>query len=145
KPHRHGAGLDRDAALPFQFHVVERLVAHFAQLQRAGLFEHPIGERALAVVDMRHDRVIANVFTVDGRHAVSSLLRRSCFVLCCILLQWSRNPGSTDNSLSVSRSDKRVQFQRSSEAVPISLNACPDPSCAGSTLTTVRATRPSLL
>ena len=56
-----GAGLDGDAALAFQVHVVEHLVLKFAFGDGAGAHEQAIGERALAVVDVGDDGEIANL------------------------------------------------------------------------------------
>ena len=52
--------LDRDAALALEIHRVEHLRLHLAGLQRAGQLEETIGERRLAVVDVRDDRKIAD-------------------------------------------------------------------------------------
>ena len=53
--------LDGDAALALQVHGVEDLRRHLALLQRAGHFEQPVGQRRLAVVDVRDDREITNM------------------------------------------------------------------------------------
>jgi len=46
---RDGAGLDRDAALALQVHVVEDLVLHLARRNGVALFKKPIRQRRLAV------------------------------------------------------------------------------------------------
>ncbi len=51
----HGVGLDSDAPLALQIHGVQHLFHHFALLQRAGGFEQTVGERRLAVIDVRDD------------------------------------------------------------------------------------------
>ena len=56
-----GMRLDRDAALALEVHRVEHLRLHLARLQGAGDFEEAIGQRRLAVVDVRDDREIADV------------------------------------------------------------------------------------
>jgi hypothetical protein len=53
--HARRLGLDRDAALALDVHLVEELVAPLARLEGAGDVEQAVGERALAVVDVRHD------------------------------------------------------------------------------------------
>ena len=53
-----------------QLHVVERLLAHFAFIERAGFFQQAIGQRAFAVVDVSNDREIANMFAVGVRHEI---------------------------------------------------------------------------
>ena len=63
----HGLGLDRDAPFALEVHLVEVLRPHVAALDRMGDLEHPVGQRRLAVVDMRHDAEVADVRGV-GRH-----------------------------------------------------------------------------
>jgi hypothetical protein len=55
-----GVGLDRDAALTFEVHVVKDLAFHLALGQRAGQLEQAVGESRFAVIDVRDDREIAN-------------------------------------------------------------------------------------
>ena len=52
--------LDGDAALALEIHRVEDLRFHLARLQRAGHLEKAIGQRRLAVVDVRDDGEIAD-------------------------------------------------------------------------------------
>ena len=58
--------LDRDAALALEVHRVEHLRFHLARLQRAGDLEEAVGERRLAVVDVRDDREVADEALVHG-------------------------------------------------------------------------------
>ncbi len=44
--------LDRDAALALEVHRVEVLGPHVAGLDRPALLEHPVGQRALSVIDV---------------------------------------------------------------------------------------------
>ena len=72
EPHR--ARLDRDSALALEVHRIEELILRLAHRERAGALEDPIGERGLAVIDMRDDRKITNRggfghFNSDGRVA----------------------------------------------------------------------------
>ncbi len=53
-------GLDRDAALALEIHVVEHLRCHIAVGHRAGQFEQAVGERRLAVIDVGDDREVAD-------------------------------------------------------------------------------------
>ena len=53
-------GLDGDAALALDVHLVEELVAGLALGERARDLEDAIGERRLSVVDVRDDREIPN-------------------------------------------------------------------------------------
>ena len=55
-----GAGLHGDAAFAFDVEIVEQLVFEFALRDRPGLEQQLVRERALAVVDVGHDREVAN-------------------------------------------------------------------------------------
>ena len=52
--------LDGDAALALEVHGVEDLRLHLARLQRAGHLEEAVGQRRLAVVDVRDDGEVAD-------------------------------------------------------------------------------------
>ena len=56
-----GRGLDGDAALALQVHVVEDLVLELALGDGPGAHEQAVGQRALAVVNVGDDREIANL------------------------------------------------------------------------------------
>ena len=58
--HGNRFAFDGDAPLPFQFHGIENLVHHVALRVHAGFFQNPVGQRRLAVIDMRDDAEIAN-------------------------------------------------------------------------------------
>ena len=62
----HGAGLDGDAALALQIHVVQQLLFHLALVHRVGLFQNAVGQGGLAVVDVGDDAEIANVISCQG-------------------------------------------------------------------------------
>src|SRR4051812_49731037 len=62
----NGLRLDRDAALPLEVHRVEQLRAHVAARDGVRLLEDAIRERRLAMVDVRDDREIADVFLVHN-------------------------------------------------------------------------------
>ena len=57
---RDRPGLDGDPALALQVHVVEQLLAKLARRDRPRLEQELVGQRALAVVDVRDDREIAD-------------------------------------------------------------------------------------
>ena len=59
-------GLDGDAALALQIHRVEHLRGHLALAQRAGQFQQAVGQRRLAVVDVRNDAEISDVLGIHG-------------------------------------------------------------------------------
>ena len=53
-------GLDRDAALALEVHRVQDLRAHFALAERTGKFQQAVGQRGLAVVNVRDNAKIAD-------------------------------------------------------------------------------------
>ena len=53
--------LDRDAFFLLQIHRVEHLVFHFPLIERMRPLEHPVGQRALSVIDMGDDAEIPDV------------------------------------------------------------------------------------
>ena len=59
--HAHRLRLDRDPALALEVHRVEHLRAHLALRDGVRQLEDAVGERRLAVVDVRDDREIADV------------------------------------------------------------------------------------
>src|SRR5262249_21428670 len=61
----HGLRLDGDAALALDVHGIEDLLHHLALGETAGRLDQPVGQRRLAVVDMRDDGEVADIF--DGR------------------------------------------------------------------------------
>ena len=50
--HPDGPGLDGDAPLPLQLHIVQQLGLHLPLLHRAADLDHAVGQRGFAVVDM---------------------------------------------------------------------------------------------
>src|ERR1700732_3735701 len=54
--------LDRDAALPFQVHRIEKLVLLVALVNRSCRLEQSIRQSCLAVIDVRDDAEIARQF-----------------------------------------------------------------------------------
>src|SRR5690606_27077691 len=57
----HGLRLDGDAALALDVHRIEHLLAHLALGKAPGELDQPVGQRRLAVVDMRDDREVADM------------------------------------------------------------------------------------
>ena len=55
-------GLDGNAALALQVHVVQDLVFHVAQRDRFRLFQYAVRQRALAVVNVGNDAEIPDPF-----------------------------------------------------------------------------------
>ena len=66
----HGLRLDRDPALALELHRVEQLLAHLAAGDGLGELEDAVGERRLAVVDVRDDREVADLALVHGLEAM---------------------------------------------------------------------------
>ena len=58
--HAHGRELDGDAALALEIHGVQKLVLHVARGDLPRQLHQPVGDRALAVVDVRYDTKIAD-------------------------------------------------------------------------------------
>ena len=64
----HRLRLDGDAALALDLHRIEHLLDHVALGEAAGRLDQPVGERRLAVVDMRDDREVADIGDRVGGH-----------------------------------------------------------------------------
>jgi len=67
--HCHGAGLDRDAALLLNVHVIQHLIGHGALVNAVGQLQHTVGQGGFAVVDVGNNAEVADVF---AGHQVSS-------------------------------------------------------------------------
>ena len=52
--------LDRDAPFPLQLHVVEELLLHVTDRDRAGFLQQPVGQGGFPMVDVGNDAEIAN-------------------------------------------------------------------------------------
>ncbi len=65
--HPHRLGLDGDAPLALQLHVVQELGLRLAFAQGASGFEQPVRQRRLAVVDVGDDAEVPNVGVLE-RH-----------------------------------------------------------------------------
>ncbi len=61
----HRGHLDRDASLALEVHAVEHLLLSLAT-DRAAPLDQPVGQGALAVVDVRDDAEVADVRLVHG-------------------------------------------------------------------------------
>ena len=53
-------GLDGDATLPLQVHVIQDLGLHIAPRHRLGQFQQAIGQRGFAMINVRDDGEIAD-------------------------------------------------------------------------------------
>ena len=61
----NGLGLDRDAPLPLNVHIVQNLILHLTLRQYPRLFNDPVCERAFSVIDVRDDTEITNLIHID--------------------------------------------------------------------------------
>ena len=57
-------GLDGDAALALQVHGIQHLRGHLALAERAGQFPQAVGQRGLAVVNVRDDAKVPDVLGI---------------------------------------------------------------------------------
>ena len=57
----HGPGLDGDAPLPLQIHVVQNLVLHLPLRHGVAQLQQPVRQRGLAMVNMGDDGKIADM------------------------------------------------------------------------------------
>ena len=58
--HADGPGLDGDAPLPFQLHIIQQLGLHLPLLHRPAQLDHAVGQCGFPVVDMGDNGKIAN-------------------------------------------------------------------------------------
>ena len=71
-------GEDRDALLALEVHRVEHALGHvLVRAKGAGLPQHGVDQRGLAVVDVRHDRDVAYVLAGEG-HAIRLVALSRC-------------------------------------------------------------------
>ena len=68
--------LDGDAALAFDVHAVEVLVAHLPRVHDSGELQHPVGQRGLAVVDVGDDAEVAEPPRCGGTGSGGAGVRR---------------------------------------------------------------------
>ena len=66
----YGLGLDGDAALALQVHPVEVLLAHLALVHGVCEVQDPVGQRRLAVVDVRDDAEVPDARLVHRAPSV---------------------------------------------------------------------------
>jgi hypothetical protein len=75
-------GLDGDPAFPLDVHPVQVLRAHIAIRDDSGELQHPVGQRRLAVVDVRDDAEVPNLRRrgegLVGETTYGNLLVRLC-------------------------------------------------------------------
>ena len=72
----HRARLDRDPLLALKVHGVEHLRGHLARIDGVGGLQQPVGERGLAVVNVRDDAEVAQSGLGDVTHIPSRIARR---------------------------------------------------------------------
>ena len=67
-----GPGLDGDATLPLQVHVVQQLALHLPLGNRLTLLQQPVRQRGLAVVDMSDNAEISDI-CLFGHKCITSI------------------------------------------------------------------------
>jgi hypothetical protein len=65
-PHLDSVALDGDTSLALQIHIVRGLILHLAFADGVRIFQQPVGERTLAVVNVSDNAKIANVLHALG-------------------------------------------------------------------------------
>ena len=60
----YGTGLDGDAALFFQVHVIQNLLGHIPLTHRSCLLQKPVGQRGFTMIDMSDNRKVANALLI---------------------------------------------------------------------------------
>ena len=60
--HLYSVALDRDAALTLEVHIVQHCIHHLPLGDRLGRLDHPVCQSTLAVVNVRNDAEIPNIF-----------------------------------------------------------------------------------
>src|SRR5204863_1678057 len=73
----NGLRLDRDPALAFEVHRIEDLFSHLALRDGVRQLEDAVGERRLAVVDVRDDREVADSVLKHLRRRLRCRLQRA--------------------------------------------------------------------
>jgi hypothetical protein len=73
--HRHRMCLNCDPPLALQVHRIKKLVLPLALLDRAGALQQPVGQRRLAVIDVRDDAKIAR--QLNGHESATMRVRAS--------------------------------------------------------------------
>ena len=89
--------LDGDAALPLDVHPVQVLRAHLPVAHHPGELQHPVGQRGLAVVDVRDDAEVPDHAQVGMTGAGRGLraIREDLLGHC-----WHRNPPGSNRAWS---------------------------------------------
>ena len=108
--HAHGPGLDGDAPLPLQLHIIQDLRFHIPFRHRVAALQDPVRQRAFAMVDMGNDAEIPYPFLIghacslhssQNLRRISSALSTSSGVGCR-----SGAPGSPGKSLERARPEQ---------------------------------------
>ena len=112
---------DRDAALPLDVARVHDALLHLLVLpERAALTEHSVHQRRLAVIDMRDDGNVSDIFSLDDTH--TSLTRLLCLLATTVKY-------STISRALQERPDP-AHFRTLSPRFPLLLGKCSPPAAA---------------
>ena len=74
--HAHGVELDRNASLTLEVERVEDLFLHLALLHRARGFDQAVGERRLAMIDVRDDAEVADMIELQAGSGLVACTKR---------------------------------------------------------------------
>ena len=58
----NGIAFDGDAALPLDVHIIQHLVLKISFIADAGKLDQTVGQRGLAVIDMRDNAEVSYIF-----------------------------------------------------------------------------------
>ena len=70
--HLDRTGLDGDAPLPLDVHIVQELFLHVPLGHGGGALQKPVGQSAFAVVDVGNDTKVTDIFTSVGHCCYST-------------------------------------------------------------------------
>ena len=119
---RHALGLNGDAALTFEIHRIEHLFLHFARLECAARLDETVGERGLAMIDVRDNGKIPDVTWVPAAHACDDDARRVDTKKAPAAPERSRILAVTDSSSAAAglaaAGRKNTRFHRALEPAP---------------------------
>ena len=66
--HRDGPRLNRDAPLPLELHIIEKLLLHLPFFHRVGQLKEAVCQRRFSVIDMGDNGEVADEFAIVVKH-----------------------------------------------------------------------------
>ena len=73
--------LDGETLFAFEVHIIEHLSLHFALIERVGIFEQAVGQRTFAVVNMRDNTEVANIFHIYNIFILRANIHKIFYIL----------------------------------------------------------------